>query len=71
MLIKFKDSDPRAGSIAKMDSSRGEYLVRSGAAELVKEGIDAPKAEKAAPESPAEDKVESPAPAAKTSKAKK
>ena len=66
MLIKFKEGDPRAGSIAKMDSSRGEYLVRSGAAELVSERVETPKAEE-----PASEPAEAPAPAAKTAKAKK
>lgn len=66
MLIKFNDSDPRAGTVAKMDSSRGEQLVKSGAAVLVKEGVETPNAEAAS-----EAQVSVPAPAAKPAKAKK
>lgn len=42
MRIKFKAGDPRAGTIAQMDSHRGQELIDSGAAVLVKEdGSDA------------------------------
>ena len=27
MLIKFNDHDPRAGTVARMDSTRGQQLV--------------------------------------------
>lgn len=37
MLIKFKKPDPRAGTTARMDSSRGQQLVDSGAADQVDE----------------------------------
>lgn len=37
MHIKFKAPDPRAGTVANMDSSRGQHFVDSGAAVLVKE----------------------------------
>lgn len=37
MLIKFKAPDPRAGTTARMDSSRGQQLVDSGAADQVDE----------------------------------
>lgn len=37
MRIKFKAPDPRAGTIAQMDSHRGRELVESGAADEVKE----------------------------------
>lgn len=37
MLIKFKAPDPRAGTTARMDSSRGQQLVDSGAADKVDE----------------------------------
>ena len=38
MRIKFNDSDPRAGQIVQMDSSRGEHFIAIGAAVEVKEG---------------------------------
>lgn len=38
MLIKFKKPDPRAGLIARMDSSRGQQLIDAGAAEKAAEG---------------------------------
>lgn len=38
MLIKFKDSDPRAGQVVRMDSHRGQELVDSGSAVKVKDG---------------------------------
>ncbi|SIR00007.1 hypothetical protein [Pseudacidovorax sp. RU35E] len=36
MLIKFKAPDPRAGTTADMDSSRGQYFIDTGAAVRVK-----------------------------------
>ncbi|QTW20240.1 hypothetical protein [Comamonas kerstersii] len=48
MLIKFKDTDPRAGQIVRMDSSRGQQLIDAGAAEQVAES-GAPVQAKAAP----------------------
>ncbi|MDG2524642.1 hypothetical protein P6166_04625 [Stenotrophomonas sp. HITSZ_GD] len=38
MLIKFKNPDPRAGQTVRMDSSRGQYFIDTGSADLVKEG---------------------------------
>jgi hypothetical protein len=38
MQIKFRAPDPRAGTIAQMDSSRGQFFIDSGAAVLVKDG---------------------------------
>lgn len=37
MLIKFNDTDPRAGMVVRMDSSRGQQLIDSGAADKVAE----------------------------------
>ena len=37
MRIKFKKPDPRAGTVAQMDSSRGQQLIDSGAAVQVGE----------------------------------
>ena len=37
MLIKFNDHDPRAGTVARMDSTRGQQLVDAGAAVRVAE----------------------------------
>lgn len=37
MKIKFKHPDPRAGTVAQMDSIRGRELVDSGAADEVKD----------------------------------
>lgn len=37
MLIKFKEPDPRAGMVARMDSSRGRQLVDAGAADQLTE----------------------------------
>lgn len=48
MLIKFKDTDPRAGQIVRMDSSRGQQLIDAGAAEQVAES-GAPAQANAAP----------------------
>lgn len=81
MLIKFKDGDPRAGMTARMDSSRGQALVDSGAAVAVKEngtladasvsgdgaGEALPPASNEARDAPAAESK----PTAKTSKAKK
>lgn len=50
MKIKFNDSDPRAGMVVTVDSSRGRYFIETGAAVEVKEGVPAPYA----PEVPAE-----------------
>lgn len=44
MLIRFSDSDPRAGQVVRMDSRRGQELVDSGAAVKVKEGGAEPTA---------------------------
>jgi hypothetical protein len=38
MRIKFKSPDPRAGTVAQMDSVRGQQLIDSGAAVQVKDG---------------------------------
>ena len=32
MKIRFLESDPRAGTVAQMDSSRGQQLIDSGSA---------------------------------------
>ncbi len=37
MLIKFVKPDPRAGTVARMDSSRGQQLIDAGAAVLTTE----------------------------------
>ncbi|WP_312914480.1 hypothetical protein [Stenotrophomonas sp.] len=37
MLIKFKDPDPRAGTTVRMDSSRGQHFIDTGAADAVSE----------------------------------
>ncbi len=39
MLIKFKKPDPRAGMVARMDSSRGQQLIDSGSADRMDESI--------------------------------
>ena len=50
MRIKFKAPDPRAGSIAQMDSKRGQYFVDSGAAVRLKEdGSEDQVSEESAP----------------------
>lgn len=69
MLIKFVKPDPRAGSVARMDSHRGQELVDSGAAVKVKE--DGAEAQADEAEASAEPVAEKAAPAAKTGKAKK
>lgn len=46
MLIKFKEPDPRAGNTVRMDSSRGQYFIDTGAADAVTEQ---PKAERPEP----------------------
>lgn len=38
MRIKFKAPDPRAGTIAQMDSSRGQFFIDNGSAVEVKDG---------------------------------
>lgn len=43
MLIKFKKPDPRAGLVARMDSSRGQQLIDAGAADKVDEAVAAPQ----------------------------
>lgn len=67
MLIKFKKPDPRAGTVARMDSSRGQYFINIGAAEQVSENAppDAP-----APDGAAPDAASAPAPAPKVGKTK-
>lgn len=60
MLIKFNAPDPRAGTVAQMDSSRGQDFIDSGAAVQVNEAGSEPKQGGAAP-----------APAEKPAKAKK
>lgn len=47
MLIKFTSTDPRAGTVAQMDSSRGEQLIAEGAAEAFSETAPAKKAAEA------------------------
>ena len=37
MIIRFLQGDPRAGLVARMDSSRGRDLVEMGAAEELSE----------------------------------
>ncbi|WP_414539971.1 hypothetical protein [Stenotrophomonas forensis] len=37
MLIRFKEPDPRAGATVRMDSSRGQYFIDTGAADAVSE----------------------------------
>ncbi|WP_454056039.1 hypothetical protein [Cupriavidus sp. Marseille-Q8015] len=37
MKIRFKAPDPRAGTMAQMDSSRGQHFIDTGAAVLVKD----------------------------------
>lgn len=39
MLIKFKKPDPRAGATVRMDSSRGQHFVDTGAADAVSERL--------------------------------
>lgn len=38
MLIRFKKPDPRAGTVARMDSSRGQHFVDTGVADRMEEG---------------------------------
>lgn len=38
MQIKFKAPDPRAGTTAQMDSSRGQHFIDTGSAVRVKDG---------------------------------
>jgi len=42
MLIKFKSPDPRAGTVAQMDSYRGQQLIDIGAATQLKENGSEP-----------------------------
>lgn len=43
MKIKFKDSDPRAGTVIQTDSSLGKQFIDKGYAVEVKEGAEAEK----------------------------
>ncbi|MDR0260478.1 MAG: hypothetical protein LBI76_11790, partial [Comamonas sp.] len=52
MLIKFKKPDPRAGLIARMDSSRGQQLIDAGAADREAEGAAAVAGAVESPQSP-------------------
>ena len=63
MLIKFTATDPRAGTVAQMDSSRGEQLIAEGAAEAFSESTPADKP--AAEIKPAEAPADKPAKKAK------
>jgi len=56
MLIKFKGDDPRSGTVVRMDSSRGQYFIDTGAADAVKEddGVEKPPAAPAKPAGGAE-----------------
>lgn len=38
MRIKFQKPDPRAGTVAQMDSSRGQFFIDNGSAVQVKDG---------------------------------
>jgi hypothetical protein len=51
MRIKFKAPDPRAGTVAQMDSSRGQFFIDNGSAVKVKDdhSDDAAPAPTAAP----------------------
>ena len=43
MRIKFQQPDPRAGTTAQMDSSRGQYFIDTGAAvQLREDGTELP-----------------------------
>lgn len=44
MLLKFISPDPRAGTVAQMDSSRGQDFIDSGAAVQIAEGDGGPTA---------------------------
>jgi len=52
MLIKFKAPDPRAGTTARMDSSRGRQLVDAGAADPVDDSASSPPDASAAAPAP-------------------
>lgn len=68
MRIKFVKPDPRAGTVAQMDSHRGQELIDQGAAVQVKDS----DADEAAAPAPSPAPTSAPAPAAKTTaKAKK
>ncbi|HEL5572144.1 TPA: hypothetical protein UOK25_000880 [Stenotrophomonas maltophilia] len=47
MLIKFKEPDPRAGATVRMDSSRGQYFIDTGAADALSEQPAGKKARQA------------------------
>lgn len=73
MRIKFKAPDPRAGTVAEMDSHRGQELIDAGAAVQVKDDATsdepAPAAKKAAATAaPAPTPAPQAAPAAKPAK---
>lgn len=72
MRIKFKAPDPRAGTIAQMDSSRGQFFIDNGSAVQVKD-VDADAVTEAVPgAAPAPAPVAASAPAFKpTAKGKK
>ena len=53
MLIKFTATDPRAGTVAQMDSSRGEQLIAEGAAEAFSESAPAQASQEAPADKPA------------------
>jgi hypothetical protein len=67
MRIKFKAPDPRAGTVAQMDSIRGRELVEAGAADEVRED-GSPKAEPLANPSEAAGTASSASPVARVSK---
>lgn len=70
MRIKFKAPDPRAGTIAQMDSSRGQFFIDNGSAVRVKDDDTEDAAAPAA--APISAPISEPAPAAKsTARAKK
>ena len=60
MLIKFIKPDPRAGSIAQMDSRRGQQFIEEGAAEAFSDAAKKP--------APSADQVEAKAEASKPAK---
>jgi len=53
MRIKFKAPDPRAGTVAQMDSSRGQFFIDNGSAVKVNDdGTEAAAAVSPAPATP-------------------
>lgn len=50
MKIKFIKPDPRSGSEAEMDSSRGQQLIEAGSAVQVSERADAKVSDEASTE---------------------